>query len=264
VLKNHAAVFIKKKNHLLAAAALKRFQEVMEEIIPCSEWNAAVCRDIFYHKLVTMQFLEQRVSAEFCKSLLSWHLSYGGGVEVCRLFNQKVFPARLLKGATAKWQEMQPALERLSGERDRISSPAPTQSNTSGTIQGAIVNTHGYTCQPETKRHDTADRVPHAAAEHEDSPLSRRSDAASADAHVVSSGIELTITVVLPGLTSARDALVDVSETKVSIKSAIVEFPYLVDVPLPQRVNPSICAAKWSKRNHTLTISLSAAMDSMD
>eukprot|EP00933_Yihiella_yeosuensis_P037317 TRINITY_DN3121_c0_g1_i3.p2 TRINITY_DN3121_c0_g1~~TRINITY_DN3121_c0_g1_i3.p2 ORF type:complete len:148 (-),score=46.38 TRINITY_DN3121_c0_g1_i3:251-667(-) len=68
----------------------------------------------------------------------------------------------------------------------------------------------------------------------------------------------VSVTITLPGLTSAGQASLEVSETSIKVDSLNDAFPHSLSAPLPVKVDPDTSAAKWSKRSQQLTVRLRA------
>lgn len=60
----------------------------------------------------------------------------------------------------------------------------------------------------------------------------------------------------LPGLPSAADASLEVSEREVRIRTDCPAARHALDVGLPCGVDAGSCVAKWSKRTSKLTLRL--------
>lgn len=71
-----------------------------------------------------------------------------------------------------------------------------------------------------------------------------------------SSDVELSLVVPLPGLASAAEASLEVSEREVRVRSLRDDVPISIDVPLPRCVDPDSSRAKWSRRAQQLTVRL--------
>ncbi|CAK0892832.1 unnamed protein product [Prorocentrum cordatum] len=67
------------------------------------------------------------------------------------------------------------------------------------------------------------------------------------------------VTLLLPGLSSAAQASLEVSGRELRVRSLLPGVAHALDVPLPRAVDPDSASARWSRRARQLTVRLRAA-----
>ncbi|CAK9114866.1 Proton/sulfate cotransporter 2 [Durusdinium trenchii] len=243
------------------------------------------------NKLLAFHLDYQRAAnKEMRSALLRSHWAYGGGAAVWRWFSQKLFAPTVLEGGSQVWKEMQSEDNNLApGAPDIgykvVALPEAPRKETGRGFEDLLKRAQREKRDKVPEKPDKPERVPpkmsgvdgsekSEKSTVEDLPTGSPSKSPGAGASSAENGAascrmstaleEDTLFVIavvsLPGLKSASEAALEVSEEELRVESFRPELPHRVTGRFPVAVEPESSVAKWSRRQAQLTIRLRVEM----
>ncbi|CAE7198225.1 Rpap3 [Symbiodinium natans] len=279
-----------------AAAAWSRVLDALEQVIPSSELAAIVANDMLSNKLLAFHLdYKKAAQKELRRALLRSHQAYGGGVATWSFLTSKLFAQSVLDGGAETWRAMQKEQSKLASGREQGYCPkdatvaaAEEHKEEKPGFEDLLRKQAVRRTQEklEVREHKTVERsAPPPSAKV--APTAPRGQMLSTEGEggaqnpshpVVAEGVSrvnnanctvttetgadgfdfVTVVVHLPGLSSAAEASLEVSETELKVTSLRPDAPHNVHTTLPVKVETSSSTAKWSRRMQQLTIRLRA------
>jgi len=278
-----------------SALAWSKVFDAVEQVIPCSELTCTVGLEALSAKLLSCHLDYRDVGRSWLrKSLLASHLAYGGGYPVWRALNMQTFAVSVLNGAAKVAKEF--AFEGDTYDPSAAPGPSKPKelasASSSSTAEGATNRFQAFlerraktteedpelnpiTGRSANRYGNLLERVQQAEEREQKAADSRgasseknekdanavlaaeaKMQAKTAKFEVSVSGRHVSLVVTLPGLSHSAEASLEVAEKEVRVRSLHPIFRHALDVPLPERVNPDTCAAKWSKAKQQLSLRL--------
>ncbi|CAL1132344.1 unnamed protein product [Cladocopium goreaui] len=273
VLRGYALSLRGLNRYVEAAGAWQRALDALDQVIPGSELGAIVANDMLSNKLLAFHLdHKQAAKKEMRSALLRSHWAYSGGAETWRHFSDKLFAPSVLDGGIAAWKTLQaedpkldtggyqalpetvpavPAKEK-PGFEDLLRKRAAQRGKKSHEMR--TPETTSDVAKPAQRTENQKSQGKEAFPPSDGTGPSAGGGASCEVTTAVEDGVEqVTCVVNLPGLSSATEANLEVSESELRVTSLRADMPHVVCATLPLCVDPNSSRARWSKRHQQLT-----------
>lgn len=273
VLRGYALSLRGLNRYVEAAGAWQRALDALDQVIPGSELGAIVANDMLSNKLLAFHLdHKQAAKKEMRSALLRSHWAYSGGAETWRHFSDKLFAPSVLDGGIAAWKTLQAEDPKLdTGGYQALPEtvpavPAKEKPGFEDLLRKRAAQRGKKSHEMRTPETTSDVAKPAQRTENQKSQGPSAGGGASCEVTTaVEDGVEqVTCVVNLPGLSSATEANLEVSESELRVTSLRADMPHVVCATLPLCVDPNSSRARWSKRHQQLTVRLENAERTME